>query len=195
MTAPPQPPIDVLVLRTATALENLAAESYTSAADLPFVAHGSAHLRDLLARNRAHHLAHTEALNQAVVKAGGAEQHATDARYAETLRRQLGGMADPASLADLLAEFEGVGVQSCARFASLAESGSVRSLLVDVASVDAQHRAELLILRTLLDAGHTEPPASASAARTAPEAAGTAGIPHAAYPTADSSAINEGEAR
>jgi tRNA isopentenyl-2-thiomethyl-A-37 hydroxylase MiaE len=186
------PPFDVLVLQTAAALENLAVESYTSAAGLPFVANGSAQLRALLSRTRDHHLAHADAFNQAVVKAGGAQQHAADARYAETVRRRMAGMADPASLAGLLTELEDINAQTCTRFATLAEGSDVRSLFVNIASVEAQHGAELLIVRALLDGGHAEPGATEAAARAMPALAGTVGIPQATYPTADSSAINEG---
>jgi hypothetical protein len=192
MTGSPETPFDVLLMQTAAALENLAVESYTSAAALPCVVNGSAHLRDLLAGNRDHHLAHAAALNQAIVTAGGAEQHAADARYAGIVGRRLAAMTDPASLADLLADLEGIGAQTCTRFAGLAGSGSVRSLLVKVASVDAQHGSELLILRTLTGGGHAEPGATGAAARAIPAAVGTVGIPHAAYPTADASAIDEG---
>ena len=66
---------------------------------------------------------------------------------------------------------------------------------MNVASVEAQHGSELLIVRTLLDGGHAEPGATAAAARAIPAAVGTAGIPQAAYPTADASAIDEGAAR
>ncbi len=191
----PQPPLDVLVLQTAAALENLAVESYTSAAGLPCVTRGSGQLRALIARNLAHHLAHAGAFNQAVARAGGARQHAADARYAATVRRLLAGTTDPASLANLLTELEGINAQTCTRFATLAEGGSLRSLFVNVASVEAQHGSELLIVRTLLDGGHAEPGATAAAARAIPAAVGTAGIPQAAYPTADASAIDEGAAR
>jgi hypothetical protein len=195
MTTPPKPPIDVLLLQTAASLENLAVDSYGSAAGLAFVANGSARLRDLVTRNKAHHLTHAAACNQALGAAGGSPQHDADPRYAETVRRRLALTADPASLADLLAEVESTNAQTCTRFAALAESGSVRSLLVNLAAVDAQQRSELLILRTLLDVGHTEPGATGADARALPAEAGTAGIPHAAYPTAGASAINEGEVR
>jgi hypothetical protein len=188
-------PLDVQVLQTAAALENLAVVSYTTAETTPFVAAGSASLRALISRNKAHHTAHAQAFNQAVVKAGGAQQHAPDARYAESVARMLAGIKDPSSLASLLNEVEGIIAQTCTRYASLAAGGSLRSLFVNVASVEAQHSAELLIVRTLLDGGHGQPGASAAAARAIPAAAGTAGIPQAVYPTAGASAINEGVVR
>lgn len=188
-------PLDVQVLQTAAALENLAVTSYTSAASMPFVAAGSAGLRALIARNLAHHTAHAQAFNQAVANAGGAQQHAVDARYAASVGRLLAGMKDPSSLAVLLNELEGIIAQTCTRYASLATRGALRSLLVNVASVEAQHGAELLIIRTLLDSGHPEPGASAADARALPAAAGAAGIPQVVYPTVDASAINEGVVR
>lgn len=191
-TAPPEAPLDVLVLQTAAALENLAVASYTSAADLPFVARGTAQLQALIARNLAHHRAHAQAFNRAVVQAAGAQQHAADARYAAIVSRRLAGTQDPASLVDLLTELESINAQSCTRFATLTEGGALRSLLVNVASVEAQHGSELLIVRTLLEGGHAVPGTTAAAARAIPAAVGIAGIPQAAYTTADASAIDEG---
>lgn len=199
-TAPPsaatsEAPLDVQVLQTAAALENLAVVSYTSAASMPFVVAGSAQLRDLIARNRAHHAVHAQAFNQAVVKAGGAQQHAPDARYAASVGRLLAGMKGPSTLADLLNEIEGLIAQTCTRYASLAAGGALRSMFVNVASVEAQHSAELLILRMLLGGGQHDPGAIGAGARTLPASAGTAGIPQVVYPTADASAINEGVVR
>jgi hypothetical protein len=195
VTGSPELPLDVQVLQTAAALENLAAESYTTAAGLPFVVNGSARLRALLARNAEHHRAHALAFNQAVAKAGGAQQTAADARFAPTVRPMLAAMTDPAPLAALLTELESVNAQTCTRFATLTQTGSLRGLFVDVASVEAQHGAELLVLRTLLDGGQADPGAGEAALRAMPAAAGTAGIPYATHPTADASAINEGAVR
>lgn len=188
-------PLDVQVLQTAAALENLAVTSYTSAAGMPFVVAGSAGLRALIQRDKAHHAAHAQAFNQAVAKAGGAPQHAADPRYAASVAQRLAAIQDPSSLTGLLNELEGIIAQSCTRYASIAVGGAVRSLFVNVASVEAQHSAELLIVRTLLDGGHREPGATAADARAMPAAAGTVGIPQAMYPTAGASAINEGVVR
>jgi len=193
--APSEAPLDVQVLQTAASLENLAVASYTSAAGMAFVTEGSAGLRGLIARNLAHHTAHARAFNQAVVKAGGAQQHAADARYAAPLGRILAETKDPSSLTGLLNELEGIIAQTCTRYASLASGGALRSMFVNVASVEAQHSAELLIVRSLLGGGHPEPGASVANTRAIPAAAGTAGIPQAVYPTADASAINEGALR
>ncbi|GGN27875.1 hypothetical protein GCM10011578_063520 [Streptomyces fuscichromogenes] len=188
-------PLAVLVLQTAAALENLAVESYTTAAGLPFVVRGNARLRELVARNRAHHIAHAQTFNRAVAKAGGAPQHAPDVRYAPTVSRRLAAMTDADSLVGLLIELEGINAQTCTRYASLAEGGRLRSLFVSVASVEAQHGSELLILPTLPDGGSAVTHATGAAVRAVPAAAGTAGIPHAAFPTGNASAINEGAVR
>jgi hypothetical protein len=187
-------PLDVQVLQSAASLENLVVAAYTSAAGMPFVAAGSDSLRALIARNLAHHKAHAQSFNQAVAKAGGAQQHAADPRYAESVVNMLAGMKDPSSLAGLLNQLEDIIAQTCVRYASLAAGGDLRTLFVNVASVEAQHSAELLIARTLFDGGHAEPGGTV-AARAVPAAVGTVGIPEAAYPTADASAINEGAVR
>lgn len=192
-TAPAsEAPLAVQVLQTAAALENLAVSCYTTAAGLPFVAEGSAQLRALIARNRAHHTAHAQSFNQAVANAGGAPQHAADARYAAPLLGRILAVKDLSSLTGLLDELEGIIAQTCTRYATLAVGGSLRSMFVNIASVEAQHGAELLIVRTLLDGGHFAPGGSAAELRALPAAVGAAGIPQVVYPTADASAINEG---
>ena len=188
-------PLDVQVLQTAASLENLLVTSYTTAARLPFVRDGSGQLRALIARNTAHHTAHAQAFNLSVRKAGGAEQHAADARYAGSVGRILAAMRDPSSLVGLFTELEDIVAQTFTRYAILAAGGGVRSLFASVAPVEAQHGAELLIVRTLLDSGRSGPAETAAAAKTLPAAVGTAGIPQAVYPTADASAINEGAVR
>jgi hypothetical protein len=189
-------PLDVQVLQTAASLENLVVTSYTTAAKLPFVVKGSAQLRDLIARNTAHHGAHAQAFNLSVRKAGGAQQHAADTRYAGSVDRILADMKDPTSLVGLLTELEDIIAQTCTRYAILAAAGSVRALFATVAPVEAQHGAELLIVRTLLDDGHAGAAgATAADARALPALVGTAGIPQAVYPTADASAIDEGAVR
>ena len=188
-------PLDVQVLQTAASLENLAVASYTTAAKLPFVVGGSAQLRALIARNTAHHTAHAQAFNLSAHKAGGAEQHAADARYAANVRKILATTADPTSLVGLFTELEDIIAQTCTRYAILAAGGSVRTLFATVAPVEAQHGAELLIVRTLLGDGRSGTGESAADVRALPAALGTAGIPQAVYPTADASAINEGAVR
>jgi hypothetical protein len=194
-TAASEAPLDVQVLQTAASLENLAVASYTTAARLPFVVKGSEQLRALIARNKAHHTAHAQAFNLSVSKAGGVQQHGTDARYAASVGKILAGMKDPNSLVGLFTELEDIIAQTCTRYAILAANGSVRTLFASVASVEAQHGAELLIERTLLGVGRSGPGATAAAAKTLPAAVGTAGIPQAVYPTADASAIDEGAVR
>jgi tRNA isopentenyl-2-thiomethyl-A-37 hydroxylase MiaE len=181
------------VLQTAASLENLIVATYTSAADLPFAATGG--LPALISRNLAHHKAHAQSFNRAVAKAGGAPQHAADPRYAASVVKTLNGTKDPSSLVSLLNQLEDIIAQTCTRYASLAAGGSVRTLFVNVASVEAQHSAELLIVRTLFDGGYSGPGGTVAAVRAVPAAVGTVCIPHAAYPTADASAINEGEVR
>ena len=188
-------PLDVQVLQSAASLENLIVAAYTSAAAMPFVATGSDGLRALIARNLAHHTAHAKSFNRAVAKAGGAQQHKADPRYAAPVAEALARTKDPATLVGRLDQLEDIIAQTCARYAGLAGGGELRTLFVNVASVEAQHSAELLIVRALFDGGYTDPGGAAADLRAVPAAVGIAGIPQAVYPTADASAINEGTVR
>jgi hypothetical protein len=185
----------VQVLQTAASLENLVVAAYTSAGGKPFVATGGNGLPALISRNLAHHKAHAQSFNRAVAEAGGAPQHAADPRYARSVVEMLDRMKDPSSLAGLLNQLEGIIAQTCTRYATLAAGGDLRTLFVNVASVEAQHSAELLIVRALFDGGYSGPGETALAVRAVPTAVGTVCIPEAAYPTRDASAINEGKVR
>jgi Ferritin-like domain len=192
---PALPPLDVQVLQTAASLENLAVTAYESAARLAFAEHGYPALATFVARTKAQHQAHAAAFNAAAAKAGGAAQHAADPRYAASVHAALKGVADPAALASLLGSLEDVNAQSCTRYAALASSHPVRSLFVSVAIDEAAHRSFLLAALQLLTTGPTGLVRFPTVPDQLPAVIGTECFPHAFYPTADASAIDEGAVR
>lgn len=193
--------LDVQVLQTAAALENLAVACYESVARLRAVQDGSPLLREFVARTRAQHAAHAQAFNAAAVRAGGRAQHAPDHRYATTVKQALdslasadGGGGGAASAVSLLESLEDTKVQSYARFASLT-SPALRPLLVSVASVEAEHRAFLLAAVLLLNAGAGELLRLPTDAAGLPSAIGSGCFSKPFYPTVAASAVDEGAVR
>ena len=188
------PSLDVQVLQTAAALENLAVAAYADAARLPVMRDGDPALAAFANRTRTQHQAHARAFNAAAVRAGGKAQHAPDPRYAVPVARALHGLADPASAVNVLESVEGINAQSFTRYASLA-GPQLRSMFVSVATVEAAHGAWLLAMLKLLQTGEVRLTGQPMAAARLPDTLGPACFPLAFYPTADASAIDEGAVR
>jgi hypothetical protein len=186
--------LDVQVLQTAASLENLAVAACTAAGRAAAIRSDAPAVRPLLARTRAQHVAHAHAFNAAVVKAGGKPQHDPDPRYSQAVHEALRGRVSAAEVISLLESLEDSKAQTYTRYASLA-TRNLRPLFVSVACVEAQHRALLIAVLTLLNNGAAERiefPAS-----TAELIVGIRPgcCPVATYPTSDASAINEGAVR
>ncbi|HWF80293.1 MAG TPA: ferritin-like domain-containing protein [Streptosporangiaceae bacterium] len=192
--------LDVQVLQTSASLENLAVACYASAARLPTIRDGDRALATFIARTRAHHAAHAAAYNAAAVREGGRPQRAPDPRYAGAVRHALERLTGApsvtslASIVSLLEALEDLKAQSYVRYASLT-SPKLRSLLVSVAAVEAQHRSFLLATLQLLSVGAEgliEIPTDPG------ELSGVIGVecfPRAFYSTAGASAVDEGVVR
>ena len=190
---PPVTSLDVQVLQTAAALENLAVKSYASAARIAAVKDSPA-LSAFFERTRAQHADHASAFNAASVKAGGRVQHAPDPRYAVPVTRALAGLSDAASVVSLLESLEDVNAQSYTRYASLT-APRLRSVFVSVAIVEAAHRSFLLAALKLLQIGEASLIRTPTDAGDLPGAVGAWCFPHVFYSTAQASAINEGAVR
>ncbi len=194
--APKRAPISlaVQVLQTAASLENLAVASYASAARVPAIRDGEPALAEFFRRTRAQHAAHATAFNAAISKAGGRAQHAPDPRYAMPVTRALTGLTNAASVISVLESLEDVNAQSYTRYASLT-APKLRMMFVSVATVEAAHRSFLLTALKLMTVGDVGLLSAPVSPHRLPDAAGAAGFPHAFYPTAEASAINEGAVR
>ncbi|HEY3903723.1 MAG TPA: ferritin-like domain-containing protein [Streptosporangiaceae bacterium] len=186
--------LDVQVLQTAASLENLAVSCYRATARLTAVRTGDRLLAGFLARTRAQHAAHADAFNSAVTRAGGKPQHAPDPRYAAPVRQALASLTGVASVVSLLEALEDAKAQTYTRYASLAGQG-LRSMFVSVASVEAGHRAYLLATLKLLSVGPGGLSGGPDRLAELPGVVGGSCCPHAFYPTAESSAVDEGVVR
>ncbi|MFJ2674855.1 ferritin-like domain-containing protein [Streptomyces sp. NPDC087525] len=186
---------DIMALQTAASLENLAVSVYRTAAALPFIKDGNATLQEFIATTTRHHEEHAKAFNTAAVQAGGQPQTGTDPKYAAVVQRALPAARTPEDVIALALSLEDVAAQTYTENVSGAGTARLRRLFASVAPVEAQHRATLLTVQSLLGSGDSDLIGIPTDAAALPAAAGTAGFPHTFYPTGNASPDSEGAVR
>ncbi|WP_326614608.1 ferritin-like domain-containing protein [Streptomyces scopuliridis] len=183
---------DIMALQTAASLENLAVSVYRTAAALPFIKDGNATLQEFIATTTQHHEEHAKAFNTAAVQAGGQPQTGTDPKYAAVVQQALPAAKTPEDVVALALSLEDVAAQTYTKDVGLAGTARLRRLFASVAPVEAQHRATLLVVQSLLGSGDSDLIAIPTDAAALPADVGTAGFPDAFYPTSNASPISEG---
>ncbi|PVE04108.1 ferritin-like domain-containing protein [Streptomyces scopuliridis] len=183
---------DIMALQTAASLENLAVSVYRTAAALPFIKDGNATLQEFIATTTQHHEEHAKAFNTAAVQAGGQPQTGTDPKYAAVVQQALPAAKTPEDVVALALSLEDVAAQTYTKDVGLAGTARLRRLFASVAPVEAQHRATLLVVQSLLGSGDSELIAIPTDAAALPADVGTTGFPDAFYPTSNASPISEG---
>ncbi|MFE3140029.1 ferritin-like domain-containing protein [Streptomyces scopuliridis] len=186
---------DIMALQTAASLENLAVSVYRTAAALPFIKDGNATIQEFIATTTQHHEEHAKAFNTAAVQAGGRPQTGTDPKYAAVVQQALPAARTPEDVVALALSLEDVAAQTYTKDVGLAGTARLRRLFASVAPVEAQHRATLLVIQSLLGSGDSDLIAIPTDAAALPAAVGTAGLPDAFYPTNNASPISEGAVR
>ena len=192
--------IDVMMLQTAAALENVASGFYNKASALPCVKQGGAAVAAFVASTAQHHATHARTFNQEAARNGGAVQTAQDPRYARVVADAWPTMTSLTAVVSLGLTLEDAAAQTYIRFAGLAGAVRTRLLFGSIAPVEAQHRAALLAVQALLNQGaNALLAAAAGPAKPKPTAlpatVGSVGLPAAFYPATDASAVNEGAVR
>ncbi|MCL7381050.1 ferritin-like domain-containing protein [Streptomyces sp. 35G-GA-8] len=191
----PTPRDDIMALQTAASLENLAVSVYRTAAELPFIKDGNATIQEFIASTTRHHEEHAKAFNTAAVQAGGQPQTGTDPKYAAIVQKALPAARTPEDVITLALSLEDVAAQTYTKNVAPAGTARLRRLFASVAPVEAQHRATLLTIQSLLGSGDTDLIAIPTDADALHAAAGTVGFPDAFYPTGKASPSSEGAVR
>ncbi|MEV8392030.1 MULTISPECIES: ferritin-like domain-containing protein [unclassified Streptomyces] len=191
----PTPRDDIMALQTAASLENLAVSVYRTAAELPFIKDGNATIQEFIATTTRHHEEHAKAFNTAAVQAGGQPQTGTDPKYAAVAQKALPAARTPEDVITLALSLEDVAAQTYTKNVGPAGTARLRRLFASVAPVEAQHRATLLTIQSLLGSGDTDLIAIPTDADALHAAAGTVGFPDAFYPTGKASPSSEGAVR
>lgn len=186
---------DVMALQTAASIENLAVAVYRTAAGLPFIKNGNQMVSAFIAKTTEQHRAHAKAFNAAVRQAGGQQQHAPDPKYAAQVKAAMPGVRSPADVVKLAITLEDVAAQTYSKYVRQVGDVQLRRLFGSVAPVEAQHRAVLLAVQSLLIGGTPELIGIPANTEKLPAAVGGAGFPDAFYPTKDASPVKEGAVR
>ncbi|HEY3482091.1 MAG TPA: ferritin-like domain-containing protein [Streptomyces sp.] len=186
---------DIMALRTAASIENLAISVYRTAAGLPFIKDGNKTVAAFIAKTTTQHQAHAKAFNSAATRAGGTAQNAPDPKYAAVVKQALPSIRTPADVVKLAITLEDVAAQTYTQNVGQVSSAELRRLFASVAPVEAQHRATLLAVQALLAGNMPELIAIPTDVAKLPAAAGSVGFPDAFYPTRNASPITEGAAK
>lgn len=183
---------DIMALQTAASLENLAVDVYQTAAGLPFIKNGNKTVLAFIRKTTQQHTEHGKAFNAAATKAGGKAQNAPDPKYDAIVKEQLPSIKTPADVVKLAITLEDVAAQTYTKNIGQVEDRNLRQLFASVAPVEAQHRATLLAVQALLDAGMPELIKIPTDVAKLPADAGKVGFPDAFYPTKNASPVSEG---
>jgi Ferritin-like domain len=186
--------MDVQILQTAAAIENLAVATYGVALMLPFIGGSAANpvVKTFAMKTKAQHIDHAKGFNAAVANLGGAQQHHPDAKYLAYVNSQKPHLTDAAKVVALAIALEDVAAQTYTNNVSQVSTADLRQLLAGVAGVEAQHKAILLAVQALLAGGATQLIALPPNASKLPKAAGNVGFPDAFFPTKSASPASEG---
>ena len=173
--------LDVQMLQTSAAIENLAVATYDKALGLDFVGGGSANptVRAFVMKTKDQHAEHATAFNAAVTRLKGTPQTGPDEILQKAVDKALNpAPTGPGAVVDLAIELETGAAQTYQSNVAAFTDGQARSLTAGIMGVEAQHVSILLAVKALLAANQPDLIAldPGNAARL-PEAAGTVGIP------------------
>jgi hypothetical protein len=186
--------MDVQILQTAAAIENLAVATYTTALTLPFIGGSSANgvVKAFVMKTKAQHEDHAKGFNGAVKGLGGKEQHKPDSKYLAVVKAAEPKLTDAGKVVALAIALEDVAAQTYTNNVSSVSTSDLRQLFAGVAGVEAQHKAILLAVQALIAGGAPQLIALPPNAAKLPKAAGSVGFPDAFYPIKSASPASEG---
>jgi hypothetical protein len=172
--------LDVQMLQTSAALENLAVATYTKALTLDFVGGGGANptVKAFVTTTKDQHAEHGAAFNDAVAKLGGKPQTNPDAVLADVVAKaDLGSLS---KVVDLAISLEQGATSTYQNNVAALSDGNARKITASIMGVEAQHVAVLLSVKALVDAGKPDLVAlDATKVGDLPDVAGKAGFPDA----------------
>jgi rubrerythrin len=150
--------LDVQLLQTSAAIENLAVELYTAALEVPAVGGDQAEplVRDFFARTRDQHTAHAKAFNAALSKLGARTQANPDPALRELVAQARTRSPDASKAVEA-----GIAVETSAaatfqsNVAALSDADA-RGVSAAIGGVEAQHLAVLLFFAAVLREGAPE---------------------------------------
>jgi len=169
--------VDVMILNTASSLENLAVATYGAALELPFIKNGNAVVKAFAETTMSQHEEHSAAFNAQAVALGGGEQNETNPKYTPIVEDATPGLTGPAKVVDLAATLEEVAADTYLANMGLLDDAETRTLMASVMGVEVQHLATLLAVKALLAADAGDLIALPPDLAALPAAAGSVGFP------------------
>jgi hypothetical protein len=135
--------MDLALARTAASLEQLAVDTYTTAAGSGLVTTKA--IGDAAGLFMAHHQAHLDALNGAIKSAGGKEvTEANQAVYDAMVKPAVDALKDEAGVVQLALDLELAAAQTYVFAGGALSQPSLRSTIMTIGGIEARHAAVLI---------------------------------------------------
>lgn len=187
--------LDVQMLQTSAALENLAVATYDTALTLPFIGGDSANptVKAFVTTTRGQHEDHGKAFNDAVTKLGGKTQASPDPVLLDVVTKAKPTLTDAGKVVDLAITLETGATQTYQNNLAALGDANAKRVTASIMGVEAQHVAILLAVQALLKADKA-PLINLDAANVVnlPDVAGKAGFPESFQKTDMARAPGEG---
>lgn len=184
--------VDVMVLQTASSLENLAVATYDAALGLDFIKDGNPVVKTFAETTMKQHKEHGDAFKSATKTLGGKEQTKPNPKYLKVVEDATPGLTDPAKVVDLAMALEQVATQTYVSNISLMRDNTSKELMASVMGVESQHLATLRAVGALLAGGAADLIAIPTDLAKLPAAAGSVAFPDAFEDRAKASPPEEG---
>jgi rubrerythrin len=173
---------DVQAAQTAASIENLAIAVYNQAAGLPFMQNipdpAGATVVAFVTKTVEQHTDHMKAFNAAAVQLGGKAQDKPDqVVFDAVVTPALPTLKTPLDVVKFAAELELVAAETYLAETAAVSDKMLRNTFASIMGVENQHRAILLAVAALLDAGKPELIKLGPPADQLPAAAGSVGFP------------------
>lgn len=174
-----QEDVDVMILNTASSLENLAVATYEAALTLPFIKNGNEVVKAFAMTTMEQHAEHGASFNAMAVDLGGEEQNETNPKYTPIVEDATPGLTSPLKVVELAATLEEVAGDTYLANLSLLQDAETRTLMGSVMGVEVQHLAVLRAVQALLEADAGDLIALPPDIAAYPAAAGSVAFPEA----------------
>ncbi|HZN13321.1 MAG TPA: ferritin-like domain-containing protein [Acidimicrobiales bacterium] len=189
--------MDVQAAQTAASIENLAIAVYKQAAGLPFMKNIAAPAGPtvvaFVTTTVAQHTDHAKAFNAAATRLGGKAQTGVDKPVFDgVVTPALPTLKTPLDVVKFAAQLELVAAETYAAETAAVTDKDLRNTFASIAGVENQHRAILLAVAALLEAGKPNLIKLGPPADQLPDAAGSVGFPDAFLGTSNARPATEG---
>jgi rubrerythrin len=192
-----QSSMDVQAAQTAASIENLAIAVYNQAAGLPFMQNipdpAGATVVAFVTKTVQQHTDHAKAFNAAATQLGGKAQDKPDqVVFDAVVTPALPTLKTPLDVVKFAATLELVAAETYLAEVGAVSDKTLRNTFASIMGVENQHRAILLAVGALLEAGRPELIKLGPPADQLPSAAGSVGFPDTFLKTDQARAATEG---